>query len=193
MLRSLFSIRKLSIYTLLLIAAWQWGQAGIITGKAHLAKYLIAQAWQQTLTTGNNHLPWPWADTWPVAKITFHNNKGFYILAGSAGNSLAFGPGHLSNTALPGTQGASVIGGHRDTHFSLLQHSNKNDIIKVQNKTGEINTYQISEHWIANSKNSMLTIDQNEDSLYLITCYPFNTIRVGGDERFIVRATPISI
>lgn len=188
MLKSFFSIRQLSISAMLLIAAWQWGQAGLIASKAYLAKWLIAQAWQQTLVTGENHLPWPWADTWPVAKITFRNNKSFYILAGGTGNSLAFGPGHLSNTALPGTQGASVIGGHRDTHFSLLQHSNAKDIIRIQNKAGKINSYQISERWIANSRNSMLTIDQDEDSLYLVTCYPFNSVRVGGDQRFIVKA-----
>jgi len=188
MFKPFFTIRKLSIGVLLLIVVWQWSQAGLITGKAYLAKWLIAHAWQQTLATGENKKPWPWADTWPVAKITFNNNKHFYILAGGAGNSLAFGPGHLSNTALPGTRGASVIGGHRDTHFSLLKNSNENHIIYVQNKMGATNTYRIKESWIVDSKNKMLAIDQNDNSLYLVTCYPFNALTVGRDERLVVRA-----
>jgi sortase A len=72
-----FTISRLSIATLLLIVIWQWSQAGLITGKDHLAKWLIAPAWQHTLTTGAYKKPWPWADTWPAAKITFENKKSF--------------------------------------------------------------------------------------------------------------------
>lgn len=188
MLKSFLTIRSLGTGTLLFIVIWQWNQAGIITAKAYLAKWLIAHAWQHTLTTGAYKKPWSWADTWPVAKITFDNNKSFYVLAGGTGNSLAFGPAHLSNTALPGTTGASVIGGHRDTHFSLLKNSNENDIIKIQNKEGAINIYTIKARWVANSKNQQLAINQNENSVYLITCYPFNGLTVGGDERYVVKA-----
>lgn len=188
MLKPALNLRNVSMALLLIATLWQWGQAGIITGKAYLAKWLIAEAWQQTLITGENTKPWPWADTWPVAKISFKNNKTFYVLAGGVGNSLAFGPGHLSNTALPGTSGASVIGGHRDTHFSILKNADENDTITVQNKEGNIANYTIDKSWVANSLTQALTIDQNKNSLYLVTCYPFNGITAGGNKRFVVKA-----
>ncbi|GGI84258.1 class GN sortase [Shewanella gelidii] len=39
--------------------------------KAHFAQFLIAQAWQQTLEDQQPHKPWPWADTHPVAQLSF--------------------------------------------------------------------------------------------------------------------------
>lgn len=184
----LIHARKYSLITLFVIGLWQWGQAAMITGKAYLAHYLIAHAWQQTLATGHYQKPWPWADTWPVARITFKDGKSFYILAGGKGNSLAFGPAHLSETALPGETGSSVIGGHRDTHFALLQHSQTHDLIRIQNRRGENKTYRIQKRWIADSKKAQLHFDKTQNSVYLITCYPFATINPNGTERLIVKA-----
>ncbi|MFK8018543.1 MAG: hypothetical protein AB8B86_02135, partial [Pseudomonadales bacterium] len=80
-----------------------------IHAKANLAQWLIGNAWQKShsengqVSVAKNYgvtqqavKPWPWADTWPVARLQY--NKGqqdLYILAGAQGNSLAFGPGHL--------------------------------------------------------------------------------------------------
>ena len=184
-------VKPICMTLLLLISAWHWGQAAIIYGKAYLAKWLIHHAWQHTLTTGKATKPWRWADTWPVAKIVFANKQSFYILAGGAGNSLAFGPGHLSETALPGTLGSSVIGGHRDTHFSLLKGIQKGEKIQVQNQRGEWTHYAVSKQWLADSSKENLIVDRNQNGLYLVTCYPFNTITPGGNQRFIVEAKEI--
>ncbi len=173
---------------MLLTAAWQWGQAIKIYGKAHLAKWLISQAWQDTLISGKNTKPWPWADTWPVAKISFPNNEVFYILAGGAGNSLAFGPGHLNSTALPGETGTSIVGGHRDTHFASLQNIQQGDNFSVQNKNKEWKHYSTNSFWVANSETEPLLFDPQEEALYLITCYPFNSLAPNSDKRFIVKA-----
>ncbi|MGH1485609.1 MAG: class GN sortase [Cellvibrionaceae bacterium] len=179
------------IIILAIIITWQWGQAIMIYSKAHLAKWMIAHAWEQTLTTGNNIKPWPWADTWPVAKILFPNQQSYYVLAGGAGNSLAFGPGHLSSTPLPGSKGVSVIGGHRDTHFSLLKDIPKKETIKIQTKQGQWKQYQINKHWIADSNKEPLLIDHTTNGIYLITCYPFNALNPRGPQRFIVSAEEI--
>jgi len=194
-----YKINRYSIYyylaiLLIITTAWQWGQAVVIYGKAHLAQWLITSAWQQTLDSGESIKPWPWADTWPVAKIQFgslsenKNNYSFYVLAGSTGNSLAFGPGHASDTALPATQGASVIGGHRDTHFSLLKDIKNNDKILIQNMNGEWKQYSVDQSWIANINTQPLYINKAKNDLYLVTCYPFNGITPNGSERYIVKA-----
>src|SRR5688572_1545522 len=48
---------------------WQFGQGIYIHLKARLAQYLIADAWRKTLTGARAVKPWPWADTWPVARL----------------------------------------------------------------------------------------------------------------------------
>jgi sortase A len=179
---------------LIMTTVWHWSHAAVIYAKAHLAQWLIQSAWQTSLQTGQKTKPWPWADTWPVAKIVFHhqdnNNKQtpFYVLSGSTGNSLAFGPGHDVRTALPATEGASVIAGHRDTHFSLLHTIQTGSTLEVQNNKGIWKHYKVSEQWIADISTTPFTIDEGKNQLYLVTCYPFNTIAPRGNDRLVVRA-----
>ena len=40
-----------------------------IHGKALLAQTLLQRAWAQTQVRGESVKPWPWADTWPVARL----------------------------------------------------------------------------------------------------------------------------
>jgi sortase A len=184
-----FTFYRMGIASLLVLSAWHWGHALMITSKAYLATYLLKTAWEKTLLTGENTKPWPWADTWPIARIKFAEGVSFYILAGGSGQSLAFGPGHISATALPGTIGASVIGGHRDTHFSLLENITLGAALYIQNQQGDWKNYIVEQRWISNSDKGPLVIDPNEQRLYLVTCYPFRSLNPGGKQRFIVSAS----
>ena len=109
------------------------------------------------------------------------------MLAGATGRTLAFGPGHLSHTPLPGEAGNSVISGHRDTHFAILEKLQVGDL--VHTSTGSISSrYQVQEIRIAHENQIELTEDSGQDFLTLITCYPFNSIAPDPELRFIVRA-----
>ena len=75
-----------------LLGAWQIASGGWIYAKAALAKGMIADAWTETLSTGIKIKPWPWADTWPVAKLRSPTHKrDITVLAGAQGTTLAFG------------------------------------------------------------------------------------------------------
>lgn len=119
----------------LLVALYLFSSAGYIHAKAIFAQFLIADAWQVTLQTTENTPPWSWADTYPVAKLTVADETS-YVLAGATGRTLAFGPGHMSSTSLPGEQGNAVITGHRDTHFAVLEGVNVGDMIQTQTLAG---------------------------------------------------------
>jgi sortase A len=176
---------------LLLLVIWQWGQAGWIYAKAQLAQYLIQNSWQTTLVTQTPQKPWAWADTWPVARLQAPGmNKDLYILEGADGSALAFGPGHMQGTALPG-QGASVIGGHRDTHFDFLADAKTGDPLRIQDLQGKWKTYQIDQIKIVDGEKQPLQIEEDRDQLVLVTCYPFNALTAGGPLRYVVIATPI--
>ena len=191
--------RKLSA-ALLAMALLQWGQAGWIHAKAVLAQHLIDMAWQQTLVDPDHyreHLPWRWADTFPVARLQWLREEAsfqvleikadYLVLAGGHGSALAFGPGNIDGTALPGL-GGSVVGGHRDTHFRFLRDIAVGDRLRVQNLFGEWKTYRVSDITIADSTRDQLLYQPQQDAIWLVTCYPFDALQPGGPLRYVVRA-----
>ena len=195
-LRFLFCSQTLLIACLLGLTSYFWGSAFYIYSKAQLAQILIAQSWQDTLQSPeqfSNHKPWSWADTWPVARLRWHNNKKYkdvFILAGANGTSLAFGPGHLSGTALPG-DGFSVIAGHRDTHFSFLQYLARGDEFMIQSRNGEWAKFRVVATEIIDSSRQKLLIEKNKNVIKLVTCYPFDAVTPGGSLRYVVEAAPL--
>lgn len=180
--------------SLLLLAAWQWGGAVWIFSKAQMAQWLLADAWATTLENPHAEIkPWPWADTWPVARLQVPmQNVDLFVLAGAQGNSLAFGPGHMHGTALPG-EGFSVIGGHRDTHFGFLQHLVTGDEISVESATGSRVIYQVRHVEVVDSTRTPLGIDPQRKGLVLVTCYPFDGLETGGSLRYLVWADEIPV
>ncbi|MEQ9520287.1 MAG: class GN sortase [Parvibaculum sp.] len=156
------------------------GQAAYMNGKAALAQVLLTDAWDTTKETGKPTKAWDWADTWPVAKLTFTRlDTDVIVLAGVSGEALAFGPGHISSTATPGAKGLSVIAAHRDTHFSVLRHARIGDNIIVETSGGETHIYQIEEARIVDANASGLYPTNGNRTLALVTCFPFDETERG--------------
>lgn len=183
------NLRSFLIAVLVVFTLISWGHSLIIYSKAWLAQVLIERAWVATLEGKSSVKPWPWADTWPVAKVRINEDeKELYVLAGSHGSSLAFGPGHLDGTAMPGEDGTIVLSGHRDTHFRFLEHQNINDVISVQAKDGTWSHYIITDQLVRSVNDGPWHINNELDQLHLVTCYPFNSPLPGGDLRHITIA-----
>lgn len=162
----------------LLVALCCFTHAGLLHAKAILAQWLIERSWQQSSYPGQQK-PWPWADSWPVAKLGI-GHHGFYVLAGAHGTSLAFGPGLISGTSAPGQPGATVIAGHRDTHFSILGQVEIDDVIRLENHKGEFE-YQVEELRVVDVRTEPgLRYEQEGTSLLaLVTCYPLDSVKPG--------------
>ena len=183
--------RLTGVLLVLCVAAglWQFGQGLYIHAKARLAQYLIADAWHKTLSGQRAVKPWPWADTWPVAFIHAHaSGEKLYVLAGADGRAIAFGPGHLHGTPLPGMPGNSVIAGHRDTHFAFLRDLKRGDELTVQRTDGVLSRYRVSEMTVVDKSRVQLTRSNGPTRLTLVTCWPFDALRAGGPERYVVTA-----
>lgn len=167
---------------------WQLSEGGYIYAKAQLAQHLIKSSWQQSISNVQQVKPWPWADTWPVARLTVPRlTVDQIVLAGDNGRTLAFGPGHRFGTVAPGDVGNSLIAGHRDTHFQFLRALRSGDEIFVQTQSGVTRRYLV--YWaevIDESTPVNITTDRRE--LTLVTCYPFDTIVPGGPLRYVVFA-----
>jgi sortase A len=187
------TFKNISLKGLLIVlplcGMWQIGSASYIHAKAILAQVLLETAWDKTVHGQQEVKPWPWADTWPISRLDVPGlGVDRIVLAGASGSSLAFGPGHLFGSSLPGQQGNTVIAGHRDTHFRFLKDIQRGELIQLQSRTGETIQYEVSETIIVDEKQAEYLASTSENTLTLITCYPFDAIRPGGPLRYLVIA-----
>jgi len=179
---------KLLIIVTVLCSVWQFGAAGKIYAKAWFAQQLLEMAWQTTLEGEHNVRPWPWADTWPVAELTVPRlGIRQIVLNGDSGRVLAFAPGYTEASAVPGGKGIAVISGHRDTSFSFLKDIQHGDTIELKSPSGRF-TYTVSELAVVDQRQFTVDTQILKSSLMLVTCYPFDALAPGGNERFVVVA-----
>lgn len=156
--------------------------------KAFAAQVLIDAAWERTRQGLAQARPWPWADTSPVARMTFKDEGTLVVLEGSSGRNLAFAPSHDPASVLPGEPGNSVISAHRDTHFRQLEHARIGDRISVERADGRHFLFAVTDVSVADSRTMRIALDDDEPRLTLVTCYPFEAISPGGPLRFVVTA-----
>lgn len=177
---------------LLVLGIQQLSGAAIIKAKARLAPVLIERAWEQILRSGEPAIkPWPWADTWPVGRLRVDTlGVDLLVLEGDSGNALAFGPGRALPSAQLGSEGTAVIGGHRDTHFSFLQHMQKGQILQLQVASGKVIDYEVQSLQIVDASRTSLSVNLTAEVLVLVTCYPFDALQAGGPLRYVVTVTP---
>ena len=168
-----------------------FGQGAYIHAKAAFAPVLLERAFKQTIATGRETKPWTWADTWPVARIEVKRlNASAIVLAGSSGQALAFGPGHVELTAEAGERGVAVYSAHRDTHFRFLKDVAVGDEIEITRSDSKHFRYRTDATSIVRFDASGIDPLTDRYELVLSTCWPFDAL-TGGPERYLVHATMI--
>lgn len=183
-----------AVVGLLAFGTWQVGGAVWIHGKATVAQILLERGWNARLAGHDEDTarPWPWADTAPVGRLHVPRLEiDQIVLAGASGRTLAFGPGHLSGTALPGTRGHSIVSGHRDTHFTFLRDLVPDDEVQIQRSDGNIVTYRITGYQIVDARRARFTDTPGRSTLTLVTCYPFDALDTSGPLRYAVFAESV--
>lgn len=167
------------------VGLWQCGSGLYIHAKAWLAQQLIASAWASTIAGAREVRPWPWADTWPIARLRIPTlDVDLYVLADASGRSLAFGPGRWNGSAEPGAAGNTIIAAHRDTHFRFLERAARGHEVLLQTPDGREHRYRLVETWIIDSRRDRLNIEADRPTLTLLTCYPFDALVPGGPLRY---------
>ena len=182
---------KAAIVAALIAGAVCVTEAAWIHVKASLAQALIGAAWRREQAGSRSAQPWPWADTRPLARLTFGegtNARKFTVLEGSSGRNLAFGPTHDRASVIPGEAGNSVIEGHRDTHFALLRDVKVGDTLHVETLAGRDVSFLVTDITIVDSRRSRISLHADTPRLTLVTCYPFDAVVPGGPLRLILTA-----
>ena len=166
-----------------------FSQGAYIHAKALLAQVLLERAFAETIATGRATKPWSWADTWPVARIEVKRLRASAIvLAGSSGQALAFGPGHVELTPDAGERGTAVYSAHRDTHFRFLQDVVVGDEIDVTRNDGRTFRYRADATSVVRFDASGIDPLSDGYELVLSTCWPFDALTPGPD-RYLLHAT----
>jgi sortase A len=182
-------IGRIAVSCLLCLGFWQFGQGAYIPAKAWVAQELMQRAWRKAEDGSAAPAPWPWADTWPVARLSARGGDiELIVLEGGSGRTLAFAPGHLAVSVLPGETGNSIIAGHRDTHFQFLQYLREGESIQIERADGRRHLYEVSNIDVVDSRRGSILLDTETPMLSLVTCYPFNALDAGGPMRYVVTA-----
>jgi sortase A len=183
---------RLSTAAVLVFAGFVlFGQGAYIHAKALLAQVLLERAFTETIATGRETKPWSWADTWPVARIEVKRlHAAAIVLAGSSGQALAFGPGHVELTPDAGERGTAVYSAHRDTHFRFLRDVIVGDEIDVTRSDGRMFRYRADATSVARFDASGIDPLSDGYELVLSTCWPFDALTPGPD-RYLLHATMI--
>jgi sortase A len=187
-------VSRIKVIALLLVAAGsaQAGAGVYLPAKARVAQALMRVAWQRTLANGEEHRPWPWARHWPVARLEAPDlGVDEIVLAGAEGASLAFGPGHVDGTPLPGDPGNAVLAGHRDTSFAFLERLALGSVLVVETPAGKRHRYRVVDTRVAQASDRGPFHATAVPALTLVTCYPFDAVWPGTPLRYVVRAEEV--
>jgi len=99
-----------------------------------------------------------------------------YVVAGTAADDLAKGPGHYIGTAMPGQEGNVAIAGHRTTHGAPFNHLDElavGDPIYLTTSTGQRLTYLVAQTPYPVSPSDVSVLNNFGDNrLTLTTCNP---------------------
>ena len=182
----------LVVGVLVVAGTMSFGHGVYLLAKAQLAQVLLHSAWERTRVTGQPAPPWPWADTHPVARLLVPaRNADVLVLAGASSRTLAFGPGHLDGSSMPGDPGNAIITAHRDTHFRFLQHAAIGDEVVVERTDGAQRHFRIRASYVADHRALNLPRDTPRPTLTLVTCFPFDALNPGGPLRYVVVAEAV--
>jgi sortase A len=187
--RSKSKVIALLVPALVLLGLWQTGSGAWIFMKARLAQVLLQRAWADTLSGQQDVKPWPWADTWPIARLVVPSlGIDQIVLEGAYGRTLAFGPGHVESTRPLNGSDSIILIGHRDTHFRFLEKLRAGETILLQARTGTWHRFTARDGQIVDSRTASIRADEDGRYLTLITCYPFRTLRLNTPFRYVVTA-----
>jgi sortase A len=170
--------------------------ASWLPAKALLSQQLISYSWHQTIDLQQKIKPWPWADTYPIAELSFLRlDKSIVVLNGGDPTTLAFSAGAIAPFNQASSAQPFVVAGHRDSHFSFLDEVFMKDIISLADQHGQSQLYQVEAIDIVDASIGELPILADDSSLVLITCYPFTNISNTGtftgnnsNERYVITA-----
>lgn len=185
---------KMTILAFLVVAAGAGllGRDGYRRVKGLFATRLVAAATTAYLADGETHAPWSWADFRPVGRLYIPRLQlSQDILEGGEGQTMAFGLGHIAQTAAPGTDGSIGLAGHRDSWGAFIGDLRLRDLL-VLDTARDDQAYRVAEIRVVPRDETSVFAPEQGPGLTLVTCYPVDGL-LSTERRLIVRAEPVPV
>ncbi|WP_417516632.1 class D sortase [Minwuia sp.] len=160
------------------------GDGVFMVAKAELGQVLLDRAYADGLSE-----PWPGADVRPVARLRVPSlERTVVVLDSASGKAMAWGPGHVAGSTLPGNPGLSAIGGHRDSHLAFLGELGPGTEVIVERPAHPDRSYRITHAEVVDSRIWRYPLDPGgPPRLALTTCWPLDA-QAQGPMRLVVYA-----
>lgn len=117
-------------------------------------------------------------------------NLIYPVMQGDTEALLSQGVCHFYGSDLPGENSSILFTAHRTTHFSGIGALKPGDSVTVDTSWGTYE-YAVDEAMILYPADIAGLLNASQETLYLITCYPFNFIG-GAPQRYAVRCHLVS-
>ncbi|MCK5877702.1 MAG: sortase [Candidatus Marithrix sp.] len=170
------------------LAIWQLDRGHNI--RAWISHNLLHTAWVRTQSSGRQFEPWPWANTWPLARVFVpHLNLEKIVLSNVNDGMSVFALGYSENSVLPGEPGNSVLNiVHRNTLVNFLQLLELGDMLVLESLRSGSWHYQVSAIYIVSKTETHLVEPSLNRRLTLIGCYPCGNKDI---QRYVVVAEEV--
>ena len=104
------------------------------------------------------------------------------IVEGADSKQLAYGIGHIPDTAAVGSKGNCVLAGHRGsrygTYFKYLNRLTEGDVVKITDKDGNVHLYEVVSSEVVGPYDNFVKAQGDKTELTLLTCENSGTMRL---------------
>ena len=104
------------------------------------------------------------------------------IVEGADSKQLAYGIGHIPDTAAVGSKGNCVLAGHRGsrygTYFKYLNRLSEGDVVKITDKEGNVHQYEVVSWEVVEPYDNSVKAQGEKTELTLLTCENSGTMRL---------------
>lgn len=104
------------------------------------------------------------------------------IVEGADSKQLAYGIGHIPDTAAVGSKGNCVLAGHRGsrygTYFKYLNRLAEGDVVKITDKEGNVHFYEVVSSEVVGPYDNFVKAQGDKTELTLLTCENSGTMRL---------------
>jgi sortase A len=174
--------------------------AGVTLAWQEPISALLAQRQQHELERQLAHPPRRVLERRPlrgdaIGKIVLPRlGKSYFLVQGTDTDDLRKGPGHYSDTPMPGERGTAAIAGHRTTHGAPFRHIDelgKGNRIVLEMPYGTY-TYRVERTRIVAASDVSVLRKARYDRLVLSACHPLYSAaqRIVVFARFVGRRRP---
>jgi len=175
--------------SLIFLGIFGIAKASFMPIKAIIGQHYLEAAWQESLRNNRLSKPWKSADFYMIGKLKVPKLKVSRVILNSvSGEAMSWGIGRVPNIGSSSNNQPIILAGHRDSHMQFMSQLNVGDKIELIMSDGVMKTFMISKmDVIDNPELIMSSINLENESLILTTCWPFNASK-SNHQRYIVRA-----